>query len=40
MPLLTERGRGLVELRFYKYAAPNGAVTDVPRCEVSGLAVA
>jgi len=35
MPLLTELERGLVGPRFYKYAAPSGAGTRVPRCGTS-----
>jgi len=31
MPLLTELERGFVGPRIYEYAAPNGAVTHVPR---------
>jgi len=37
MPLLTELERGLVGPRSYKYAAPNGAVTNMLRGEISGL---
>jgi hypothetical protein len=36
MPLLTELERGLEGQRFYKRAAPNGAVTRRPRCAICG----
>jgi len=38
MPLLTELVRGVVGPRSYKYAAPNGAMTHVPRHQVSRVA--
>jgi len=35
MPILTELETGVARQCPYKYAAPSGAVTHVPRCEVS-----